>query len=67
MSDKRISVELEEDSSSLVIKRVEEEDTATYFCHSSQHQSLKLPFIVHVQGKRLKRERSLAVRVPTNQ
>jgi hypothetical protein len=51
VSDKRISVELEEESSSLLIKGVEEEDTATYYCHSTTHHSLKLPFIVQVQGQ----------------
>jgi hypothetical protein len=51
VSDKRISVELEESMSSLVIKGVEEEDSATYFCHSTNQQALKLPFIVHVQGQ----------------
>ena len=50
VSDKRISVEMEDASSSLVIRGVEEEDTATYFCHSSHHQALNLPFVVHVQG-----------------
>jgi hypothetical protein len=51
VSDKRISVEVEESVSSLVIRGVEEEDSATYFCHSTNQQALKLPFLVHVQGR----------------